>query len=277
MNDDDENQAPGWGELLREHHGRHDVIQMSAKSTDQVGEVAAFVSSAAIKQKQASRKAKAARGKYLLAERVADLEKLIACLSLYYHRLEPCNPTPAKPIEDFIREKKAFRPYAQAARRVLHVFAVWDKSTGDLNFRLPTESCLCTRLAGVGLNIRIPSERKQFDELNSDLEIDDQVRAFTARHPQLLQRVQLFLRRDYIPPAEELLKELGGPAHRKVHKAKLPPEESWTPAHGPAEKNAINPVGGPVPHLGAPATPDPFQFDPGSIGAALKSQHLSRG
>jgi len=168
------------------------------------------------------RKAKTARAKYKLAERLEDNEMLIASIR-FSCQLEPDKPTPAGPIDDFIHTKpKRLRKYVKAARLVLGIRYLMPART----LRLP-QNYLRVRLRNVGLRLWInPSQRDKFEQLNTNLEIDDAMKAFAAAHP-ILEKVKFFLKGDYIPPAEELLGT--GPPHKikkKAAQVASPPPEA---------------------------------------------------
>jgi hypothetical protein len=201
------------------------------------------------------RDVKRAKRRYDLAGKLNDNEKLIALLRFYQAKLQPPGePAPAGPINDCVPKGPAWRHHATAARRILNITS--HKANGTIT--LPKNYLF--KAGRVGLTIWLVAEkREQFERLNGDLRLDDDMKAFAAAHP-ILETVRGWLRKDHRP-----VKLKFGLPEEAAPRAELMDNNLWSiwdipPPADFAFKPEIEPVA----------------YDSNSIGAALQRQHLGR-
>jgi len=113
---------------------------------------------------------------------------LVAAIAFYCHWLKPGWLVPAAPIRAHRRKlNHKWQRHLKAARRIL---GVWHNSRED-SYRLPRN--YLSRLRKIGLtNLEFDSFSAPVLHPNADLENDNALRSFAAKHP-ILQRAKDFL------------------------------------------------------------------------------------
>jgi len=181
------------------------------------------------RERKEHHKQESAKKKWRLAGKLENNEMLVAALAFYCGRLAPGEATLSEPIHALYRKlPRRWRPYREASRRVLQIQYV-DRET----MRLPKNVWHC-RLPLIGLKLHLhPEERESFENLNSDLVIDDAIRSFALSHPQLLERVQLFLQDGYRPSIPEIFGREEHPSQEEQAAARREEQKRaqwWLPA-----------------------------------------------